>query len=384
MARLKVFREALLALQMDLGGLLAGSLLAYQASAFTKYYWTIILYPLTLSVRGAVNGAFSGRLTTGLHLRLVEPKLKGNTEYFYTVAAAFFTLTFISSLLSGILVFTVSYLFYKVKPELLATMLSVSVTSQCTSVLLTMPSTSIIAFLSYRMGADPDVVTYPVSSTVADVTVTLLYLSTLLAVESGFLHLVAVPALMYTVSAGLLAYRFKAEEEYRRTLAEALGSTALVASIAVLGGGVLSSSKENLGESYGVLLVYPALIDTLGDASAIFGSISTTKLALGLVEARFAGFRDSIGDIVQLGGAVSLMFTFYSMIGWLAGGEPKTAVVVILSLPASLLPALTFSFGMALLTFRRGLDPDNFVIPLETVFTDTTVTSILSVLLKML
>ena len=61
----------------------------------------MVMYPPLLQVRGVVNGALCGRLTTLLHAGLVYPKLRGNTEYFTAMVAAAMVSAFVGGLLVG-------------------------------------------------------------------------------------------------------------------------------------------------------------------------------------------------------------------------------------------------------------------------------------------
>jgi cation transporter-like permease len=89
-------------LSFNLGGLLAGTLLALYFDVFSVTPWALLLFPGTLSVRGAIGGLLSGRLRTALHLGTVRASFTNNTEGFYRLLSAIIVLTFGSSILMGL------------------------------------------------------------------------------------------------------------------------------------------------------------------------------------------------------------------------------------------------------------------------------------------
>ena len=75
--------QSLLSFSFDIGGLLTGALLVLYFNVFEGAPWALILFPGILSVRGAIGGLFSGRLSTGLHLGTVKANYTKNTKDFY-------------------------------------------------------------------------------------------------------------------------------------------------------------------------------------------------------------------------------------------------------------------------------------------------------------
>jgi cation transporter-like permease len=77
---LKLLKEALIAFSFDIGGILAGFIVASQVNVFLLSPWAIAVYPAILTARGVISGVFSGRLSTALHVGTIHPKLFGNTK----------------------------------------------------------------------------------------------------------------------------------------------------------------------------------------------------------------------------------------------------------------------------------------------------------------
>ena len=384
--RTKVFRESFGVFLFNFGELLAGSLAVYFISLVLVRNWVIMIYPLVLGVRGAVNGVLSGRLSTGLHTRLIEPSLRKNTSYYYSILAAICTLSLISSLTIGVIAFILSTIFYQTAPAEFFLIIFSCMVTKAIALLVTAPFTSLLGFFAFRRGLDPDVVVYPISSTVADIWATVAYVSTLsLAFSFGLTGNI----ILYAIGLGFifavlyLTYRFREEAEYWKTLREAVFSVLIVGFIESMGGFFLSRVKAQIKQSPGILLIYPALMATTGSAGAIFGSISTTKLVLGLTEPNLKGIKNELPDLTQIGAASFIMYLIYSLIAFISEGT-LTAFSIPLLCFLIIFPAMTIIvFSMAILTFVRGLDPDNFVIPFETALTDTLLTLTLTSLIIM-
>jgi cation transporter-like permease len=104
-----------------------------------------------------------------------------------------------------------------------------------------------------------------------------------------------------------------------------------------------------------------------------------------------ASLKDSLKDLitVELAGAVwHILFGVVAfLIGVSAGLDPNLGLLVAVALTTNLISFLfisTFSIGIATQTFKRGLDPDNFVIPLVTSVSDITATLVLISVMSLL
>ncbi len=73
----KTTKQSLLPLIFDLGGVLAGLIVAASLGLFSREPWIIAIYPGILSMRGVIGGLFSGRLSTGLHLGTIKTDFFG-------------------------------------------------------------------------------------------------------------------------------------------------------------------------------------------------------------------------------------------------------------------------------------------------------------------
>ncbi|NVM28765.1 MAG: magnesium transporter [Candidatus Helarchaeota archaeon] len=150
----------------------------------------IVLVPPLMSIRGAIGGAFSARLSTALHLGTVKPQVRNNTSNFKKSFLAAILLTAILPIWIGGLAYLVAFFF---APEVLTwnALLGFILIAELSGLLSGFLQALVTIFLSivtYRRGLDPDVTVSPILYTTGDLI--------------GVISLVFVTALL--MNAGLL------------------------------------------------------------------------------------------------------------------------------------------------------------------------------------
>ena len=380
----KIFLESIFSLINTPLGLVAGVIFTMFYTSLIRFRrWSIAIYPTVLTTRGVINGILAGRLSTGLHVGLINPSLTKNTKYFHAILSSQLTLSLLSSLLTSFIAFIVT----SAPAEDLNMIIFTSIAIQAISLGLINPTTAIIAFIAYRKGLDPDIILYPFSSSIADVLSTISYVISLITI---FWFNIAGIITIYII--GLIAiffscintYKFRDEKEYWKTLRESLLAVVITTLIAMISGYSLLQIERQLEEAHGVLLIYPALIDSLGDIAASFGSITTTRLHLGLIEAKIGGIRRQLSDLVQIWFSGLTYYAIYGLTAHLIDRSLKSFFIVIASFSMVSPLIILLVYSIAILTFKKGLDPDNFVIPIETSVTDAMITVCLAILIILL
>jgi mgtE-like transporter len=360
---------------------------------FSREPWIIALYPGIVSIRGVIGGLFSGHLSTGLHLGTIPTSLIGRgAKKFYLLWSTIVVLTLESSVFLGIVAILFNTVFLGVSIANAPMIFGTLTATMGISILVISPVTMVIAFSSFKRGLDPDIVVYPIESTMADMLVTLCYalvLNVLFFVDIGG----SVVSLICMVFVGIvlfICYRNRKEPGFVKTIKETFFTLIVVAFIVNATGSVLSKISEVVGRRPEIYVVYPALIDTMGDIGAVVGSTATTRLALGTLDPSLKAIRNHTNQIIGAWAASVAMYVVYAVIGSLskANPSPSAALQFIGLLLATNVFAAAFmigiSFAVAILTFRKGLDPDNFVIPVESSLADTlTTVSLLMMLVLM-
>jgi mgtE-like transporter len=377
-----MFKETALAYFFDIAGLLAGFLIAYQLNVFRLSPWAIALYPTLITTR-VISGLLSGRLSTGLHLGTIYPRFTGNTKSFHKLIHAIIVLTLVTSLTVSLISLLFGYLLWGITLNDFSAIISVIVSTLAIGLLFSFVTIK-VAFVSFRRGLDPDIVVYPIISTAASIFITLCYIGTLdlffylpilgkLSIFAiGFTHVFLVIYLIFIN---------KQEPEFLKTIHESLVMLIFVALLVTLTGTIFKEISNFAANRKEIYTIYPALINLISNVGSVVGSTANTKLALGILKPVFSSMKNHARNITSSGAASFLICTILALISLAINHlfQFTNAISFIGTIWISNIIAVTtiviISYGIAILTFKRGLNPENFVIPIETSLA-TIVTSI--------
>lgn len=374
----KTLRETLVAYSFDIGGLLAGFIVASQLNVFQLSQWAIAVYPAIVSAKGVIGGLLSGRLSTALHVGTVYPRFLNNTKSFYNLCAAIVVMTLATSVVMSLVSLVFGILLWGATLTDFPAILRVVVATMALGLFLTLITIK-VAFVTFERGLDPDVIVYPVMSTVADIFISSCYVLILnldFLFDWGKYAVSLIGAAHVVILLSILPRKVK-EREFAKTIKESLLTMMLVALIVNVTGTVLKSISAVVEDRREVYTVYPALIDMVGDVGSVVGSTATTKLALGLLRPTLSAMRSHAVRILSAWTASVIMFVLLATLSLFMNGIFASGVF--LALTSTLLVAnviavgaiVLVSFAISILTFKRGLDPDNFVIPIESSFADS-------------
>ncbi len=379
----KIFREAFAGYAFGTAGIIAGTIVAFQLDIFSLSPWSVAVYPAILSARGIIGGLFGGRLSTALHLGTVFPRLLRNTKNFSALFNAVITITCEVSIIMSLVSTVAGSLLWGIAlsdfPNLLA-VISATMALGLSIALVTVG----VSFVSFRRGLDPDVFLYPAVASMSDVFITLFYifvLSMFFSSPSFGRWIVASLGLSLIVLALFSLIKNFREKEFLKTIKESLFTLVLVAIVVNITGTVLnriSAAAAGEGEIY---TVFPALMAIIGDVGAVVGSTATTKLAVGMLNVSLSDVKNHSREILSAWAASIIMFLLFSFMSLSIHGTLSLWLFLrftLLLLVTNVIAAsaiILVSYAIAILSFKRGLDPDNFVIPIESVVADS-VTSV--------
>jgi len=385
--------QSLLSLSFNFGGMLAGTLLAVYFGVFSLAPWTIALFPGILSVRGAIGGLFSGHLSTGLHLGTVKASYTKNTKNFYLLLRSVVVLSLVSGIMIGLGASIFGLFLWKATIIDFIRVLAVVIATMGLSILFIPPITIAVSVLSFRRGLDPDVTVYPIISTVSDIIDTTCYIFILniffTLAPFGHYLIGLLDCIFLFIVAYILAKNLR-EKKFVETIKEFLLTLVFVTFIVNVTGSILVKVSDVIGNRSEIYLVYPALIDTVGDVGSIVGSTATTNLALGVVKPSFSSIKQ---HTTALGGgwiASMIMFTLYFIIASFMrrittlNDLSKFAAQLLTTNILAVSAMVIIAYAVAISTYRRGLDPDNFVIPIESSLADSITTISLFVALTVI
>jgi len=375
----ETLKQSVMAYAFNIFGIAAGTIIAYYSGLFAKAPWAVVIYPPILSARGVIGGLFCGRLSTALHLGTIQPRLFGNTKSFYLLFQAIVIMTFEASLMMSLIA-----ALFRGFGEFLD-LINVFMATMALALIVISPLTLTVSFISFKHGLDPDIILYPIESTVADLLITSIYITVLslfLANSLFWGYVFAFISLALLLTSAFFLVKNAREPEFIKTLKESLLTLVLVSFIVNVAGVTLGKVEELIRgkEPNQVYVVYPALIDTIGDVGAVVGSTATTKLALGTLKASFSSIKNHFMEVSGAWAASLIMYFAYSVLALLITGTfaPISLVTFTLFLftvnilAASLI--ILVSYSVAILTYQKGLDPDNFEIPIESSLADSITT----------
>ena len=371
-----MFKETSIAYFFDLGGLFAGFMVASQFGVFRLSPWAIALYPAIISAKGVIEGLLSGRLSTALHLGTVYPRFFMNTKSFYKLIEAVIVLTLATSVAMSTISLVFGHLFWGITFADFPAILSVVVATMAIGLVLLLVTIK-VAFISFKRGLDPDVVVYPVMSTVATIFITFCFIVTLnLFFCSNYLgrYIIVILGLFHVLLVLYIFPRNTREPEFIKTIRESLVALMFVAFIVNITGTILKGISDFVRDRKEIYTVYPALIGLVGDVGSVVGSTATTKLALGLLTPSLSSIRNHAKNIFSAWVASIIMFVVLALSGLsihglfsLSAFSSLISILLIANVIAVTMIVL-LSYAVSILTFQKGLDPGNFVIPIESSF----------------
>jgi len=384
-----IFKQSLVTLLVDVGGLAAGVIVASNLDLVGMAPWTIMLYPAIISMRGTIGGVFSGHYSTGLHLGTMQPRLLGNTGRFNDLIVTVLSLNVIACCMLWIVA---ALILTALSVDPMPMLILLVGTTGLSFAAITPASVKIISF-SFKRGLDPDVSCYPIESTVADVAVTICYIILLrLYVSLGEVGLSSIAAfdVIYVAAVVMLSVPRISKPDYVTTVKESAAALSISSVLVNLTGVMLVDVTDVIRRANLVYMMYPALIDTAGDVGAIVGSMLTTKFHLGEVSPSLRSIGRISPEIRASWLASLVMYEGYGFMAWLtfASSElsvlPTVSLILLTTNIMAVLAVIVVAFATGVLTYTKGLNPDSFVIPIESALADSLTTLSLYVSIRAL
>jgi mgtE-like transporter len=386
--------QSLLSLSFDIVGLLTGTLLVVYLGVLSikEAPWALFLFPGILSIRGAVGGLFSGHLGTRLHLGTIKATFTKNTKDFHALLRVVITLTLVSGVSVGTGTWIFGLFLWDATLIDFVQLLTVITATMALSVVFVSPLTMVFSILSFRRGLDPDIIVYPITSPVSDIINTGCYiLSLTLFFMFGSIgrYLILLLDIIFITFVVYILVKNLNETKFVETIKEFLLTLVFVTVIVNVTGSLLNRIG-GIADGQKIYSVYPAIIATVGGVGSIIGSTATTKLALGLIKPFFSSIKQHLNEIAGAWLASIVMFIIYAIVSSVISGAKTLGEMIMFTgqllttniLAVSLM--VFIAYAVAIFTFRRGWNPDNFVIPIESSLADTITTAAVLVALALI
>ena len=373
------------------GELLAGIVLAGISGTLDELVGLAVLIPAAIGMRGAIFGAMGSRLSTSIQTGLFSLNLRRGVLAENVQAAV------VLSLLSGVfLAFLARFLCGVLGVPTDLSVFDYVVISTVGGILagvLLIGITVVVARLSVARGWDMDNIAAPMLTAAGDIlTLPALVLTTFLIDIPIFSSVLAAVLILVSGAAAYFGFR-RGVANLRRILAESVPILALTAIVMTLVGLALEDRKEVFVALPALFILLPAFLQEGGALGGILSSRLSSKVHLGLIAPRglpqAGAFRDftltyifAVGVYLFIGGASHLLAV--------ALGELNPDLLMALGLDAEeLSPGFLTMLGVSALagliattaavfaayygstvSYRFGLDPDTYGIPIITAAVD--------------
>ncbi len=163
-----IYREALPILVVALGGgLFAGLVLEGMLESVERFPGLLVMVPVFLATRGNVYGALGGRISSGLHQGLINPRFERNERLINAVIASF-----INGIGISIVIGVISWGALNVlgRPSaLLVELVGIMLIAGVLTSFVMIGGLLLLIFTGYKLGYDPDNLVGPIVTTLGDI-----------------------------------------------------------------------------------------------------------------------------------------------------------------------------------------------------------------------
>jgi mgtE-like transporter len=367
-------RQAFAALLVSSGGdLLAGLTLGAITGTLEDLPGLLVLVPAAIGMRGNIFGALGSRLGTSIHTGTFRLSWRRDTVVGQNlIAAAALTLAVSAAL--AVLAKTIASAFGVSDTISLADFFVISVLGGVLGSIFVAALTLGVAALAVRRGWDMDNVAAPLVTAAGDmVTLPALFLATFLVGIHGVTMALAVVSVAAAVIALVLALR--SQRTIVRSIVRESMPILLVAGAIDVVAGLTIENRLHSFLAYPVLLVLvPPFFEDTGALGGVLASRLASKLHLGIIEPTARPQRAARDDFALIAMLAVPVFIFVGLsadiVGALFGyASPGALRVVAVSLLGGVIAtsvAIPVAYYSSIASYRLGLDPDNFGVPILT------------------
>ena len=367
-------RQALAALLVSSGGdLLAGVTLGAITGTLEELPGLLVHVPAAIGMRGNIFGALGSRLGTSIHTGTFRLSRRRDTVVGQNVVAAVALTLFVSAALA-VLAKAVAGIFGVSESISLADFMVISVLGGVLSSIVVLALTLAVASMSVRRGWDMDNVAAPLVTAAGDmVTLPSLFLATFLVGIKGVTVTIAVLAVVVAIASLVWTVRLKLPI-VTRILRESIPVLLVAGVVDLVAGLTIEHQLESFLAYPALLVLVPPFLEDTGALGSVLSSRLASKLHLGIIEptarpSRAA--RDDFAIVGLLGIPVFTLVAISSQIAAALFGQASPGVLNMIGISLiggsiATFFAVFIAYYGSIVTYRLGLDPDNYGVPLLT------------------
>jgi len=357
------FTSLLLCLVFDfVGGTFLG---IYFEKIMVSYPLILVILPGLMGLRGNIFGAMASRFTTALYMGEMEPKLTDEN------VIRGILISVLLSIIPILILWTAGVIRLDNLSSSVLILLIVISSTILVSLLLGF-STAVVTIEPFKRDLDPDMIAAPLVTTISDVLTIPMLIAFVLFYEINYFAFYL--SSMLLISAVLVFFakiRFRSRD--RRIFFEILGVLTVLAVVESITGNILEYHSKIVYTSAIFSIIYPAILDSLGNYGAIVASKTSTNLHLGAIK----GFldRDILLEVFSLFTTSFFIAFFMNLIGVLITLKLTNRYVGILipfiiTFPVVTVLVMLLASAFAVIFHRFNLDPDNVTVPVITTVAD--------------
>jgi len=343
----------------------------------TSYPLLLIILPGLSDLRGNVFGAMASRMTTALHLGKIRGILDKEVTTNMSMAIGSSKIPLIILWATGAIKLGFSHSAFIVLLVMIASAIVIG--------LLLGYSTAFITIFPYRWGADPDMIAAPLIALVADVITipTLVYL--IFFYEGHSVAFYAFTALMVVFFVSLIALS-DYKREHVRAFKEVSGVLTVLALIEIFSGSTLESYSDIISKAIILSVMYPSLLDSVGNFASIAAATTSTRLNLsGKSALKNREFYFDVSALLLLTPIIGFLTNYIAVrVTNLIGYQAALIWPFILGYPLLVVINMAIGVFIAYISHRFNIDPDNVAIPTATTISDVMGTIFIVLLAKMM
>ena len=384
-----VITESLISLLIcAFGCLFTGIILGNMEFYLETFPGLMVIIPGAIGMRGNIFGSFGSRLSTHLHIGTLSPEFKRSDILTENITSSII-LTMVLSVLLGIIAKAVCIIFNFPSISLFDFVLISFIAGLISSIIM-LPITMFISLKSFENGWDPDNITTPLIAAFGDFFTLPAIVAAIYVVQ--FVSIVPIVekilfALVIISTVVALAAGYTSDKEIRNIVRQSTPVLFVCSILGTLAGGILNGSITTLLKSQTLLTLVPLFSGESGGLVSVLSARLSSGLHSGLIDADLKPGKVTLENFSIV---IFLSLIMFPIIGFLA--EASTTVLgnagvnylnaILISLIAGMIVVgvmLLIVFYISTISYRKGLDPDNIVIPLSTSLTDSISTLVLVV-----
>ena len=329
----------------------------------TSYPLLLVILPGLSDLRGNVFGAMASRMTTALHLGKIRGVLDKEVTTNISMAIGSSKIPLIVLWIAGVVKLGFSH-------SALIVLLIVIASAIFIGFILGY-STAFITIFPYRWGADPDMIAAPLITSVADVITipTLVYLIFFYRDYPGVFYVFT--ALMLTLFVLMILFS-NYKKEHLRAFKEVSSVLTILGLVEIFSGSTLESYSGIISKVIILSVMYPSILDSVGNFASIAAATTSTRLNLSGTESLKEGnFYSDMVVLLGLTPVIGFLTNFIAVhVTRLIGYSASLIWTFILGYPFLVLINMGIGVLVAYIAYRFSIDPDNVAIPTVTTISD--------------